>query len=232
LIVNLATGALPDAVLGRISSWLDTPTEGGALPAGTSLPADWDPGRLLAVLHAALRARLDASLEPFIHGLRRRLGRDQDRLYVYHNDLHREAHLRQMALPAGDKGREREQHRIDAIAREYRAKLDDLAHRYALRVSVEWVRTLNLIMPVQRLSVLIRRRKADRVIQLDWNRLARRIESPACEDSFAAERPRLACDDAVHLVSAGGLAPCLGCGKTYCRACHPQACPKCRGGQR
>jgi hypothetical protein len=227
LILNLATGALPDVVMGRIASWLDNPGESAALPPDTSLPADWEPQRLSEVLHAALRARLDLTLEPFIHGLRRRLGRDQDRLYAYHNDLHREARLRQMALPAGDKGYEREQHRLDAIAREYRAKLDDLAHRYALRVSIEWVRTLNLIMPVQRLAVQIRRRKADRVIQLDWNRLARRIEPPACEDSFGPERPRLACDDAVHLVSTGGLLPCVGCGKTYCRACHPQACPKC-----
>ena len=40
------------------------------------------------------------------------------------------------------------------------AKLDDLAHKYALRVTVDWVQTLDLVMPVHRLSVQLRRRKA------------------------------------------------------------------------
>lgn len=231
LAVNLATGALPDAVLERISPWVDDLRENSELSAGASLPADWDGARLSKVLHRALCARLDAALEPFARGLRRRLERDQDRLYAYHNDLHREALLRQMALPAGDKGREREALRVDAIARDYAAKLDDLAHKYALQVSVEWVRTLDLIMPVQRLAVLIRRRKANRVIQLDWNRMARRIEPPPCEDNFGTERSRLACDDAVHLVGIDGLAPCEGCGKSYCRACYPETCPKCHRGR-
>lgn len=231
LAVNLATGALPDAVMERVSPWLDDAADDAAPPSALVLPGDWQRDRLLDVLRRALPRRLDAALEPFVRGLRRRLERDQDRLHAYHNDLHREALLRQMAVPPGDKLREREQLRIEAIAREYRAKLDDLTHKYALRVGVEWVRTLDLVMPVQRLSVQVRRRKAERVIRLDWNRLARRLEPPACEDNFAPERPRLACDGAVHLVSAAGLAPCEACGKAYCRACHPGACPKCGAGQ-
>lgn len=227
LPINLATAAMPDAVLERIVPWLDQPDGDVGRPAASALPPDWDRARLLNVLRQALPSRLDAALEPFVRGLRRRIERDQDRLHAYHNDLHREAILRQMALPAGDAGRQREQARIAAIGREYRAKLDDLAHKYALRVGMEWVRTLELVMPVQRLSVQLRRRKTERVIALDWNRMARRLESPACEDNFAPQRPRLACDEAVHLVSAGGLAPCEGCGKAYCRACHPASCPKC-----
>ena len=227
LPVNLATGALPDAMLQRLAPWLDDPGEDMDPPTEAELPPDWDHARLLNVVRRALPTRLDAALEPFVRGLYRRLERDQDRLHAYHSDLHREAMLRQMALPAGDASRQREQLRIEAIAREYRAKLDDLAHKYALRVGVEWVRTLELVMPVQRLDVQIRRRKAERVIRLDWNRLARRLEPPPCEDNFAPDRPRLACDEAVHLVSVAGLAPCDGCGKGYCRACHPAVCPKC-----
>jgi len=86
---------------------------------------------------------------------------------------------------------------------------------------------LELVMAVQRLDVQIRRRKAERLMRLDWTPLARRLESPPCEDSFAPERPRLACDEAVHLISLTGLSACPGCGKAYCRACHPAACPKC-----
>lgn len=238
-VVNLATGALPDAVLERLTPWLDdsgisgSGADDGTLPGDTAapdpavLPADWQRTRVLDVLRRAVPPRLAAALEPFERGLRRRLVRDQDRLHAYHNDLYREAMRRAAAAMEGDPVHQREQLRIAAVTREYRAKLDDLGHKYALRVTLEWIRTLELIMPVVRLDVQVRRRKAERVIRLDWNRLARRLEAPPCEDNFAPERPRLACDDAVHLVSANGLAPCGGCGKAYCRACHPGGCPKC-----
>lgn len=233
-VVNLATGALPDAALERITPWLDdaemlgaSPETGAVPPDDAVLPADWDQARVLDMLQRAVQPRLAVALEPFERGLRRRLARDQDRLHAYHNDLYREAMRRAAGAAESDPAHQREQLRIAAIGREYRAKLDDLAHKYALRVALEWIRTLDLVMPVVRLEVLVRRRKAERVVWLDWNRLARRLESPPCEDSFAPERPRLACDDAVHLVSAGGLAPCPGCGKPYCRACHRGGCPKC-----
>ena len=83
-------------------------------------------------------------------------------------------------------------------------------------------------MPVQRFAVRIRRRKAERVIHLDWNPLARRLETPPCEFSYSADRPRLVCDDALHLVTAEGLSPCADCGRVFCRACHRDRCPKCQ----
>jgi hypothetical protein len=97
-----------------------------------------------------------------------------------------------------------------------------------MRVAVEWVQTLELVMPVQRFAVQVRRRKAERLVHLDWNPLARRLESAACEFSYSADRPRLVCDDALHLVTPDGLAPCAGCGKTFCRACHRERCPRCQ----
>ena len=102
-----------------------------------------------------------------------------------------------------------------------------MAHKYALRVTVDWARTLELVMPVQRLTVQIRRRKAERVMMLDWNTLARRLEPPPCEAGWSAERPRLVCDEALHLVAPAGLASCASCGRAYCHACHRQRCPKC-----
>ncbi len=227
LMVNLATGALPDAVLERLTPWLGDAGTDVLVPDDAMLPAGWDRARVLDVLQRAVQPRLTKALASFERGLRRRLARDQDRLHAYHNDLYREAMRRAAVAAEGDAAWQREQSRIAAVSREYRAKLDDLEHKYALRVSLEWIRTLELVMPVVRLEVLVRRRKAERVVWLDWNRLARRLESPVCEDNFAPERPRLACDDAVHLVSASGLAPCAGCGKPYCRACHRNGCPKC-----
>lgn len=227
LMLNLATGALPDAALERITPWLNDAGADAVPPDDAVLPADWERTRVLDVLRPAVPPRLAAALAPFERGLRRRLARDQNRLHAYHNDLYREAMRRAATATEGDPAHQREQLRIAAIGREYRAKLDDLGHKYALRVTLEWIRTLELVMPVVRLELLVRRRKAERVVWLDWNRLARRPEPPVCEDNVAPERPRLACDDAVHLVSAGGLAACTGCGKAYCRACHRAGCPKC-----
>jgi hypothetical protein len=226
--VNLATGALPDAVIAALDPFL-TQTDDAASPSPVEqagLPPMWDRARVVDLVGRALPPRLDVALDPFIKGLRRRLARDQDRLHRYHNDLHREAMRRAVVLPEGDPKRVREEQRADAIGREYRAKLDDLARQYATRVTVEWVQTLELVMPVHRLSVQIRRRKADRTIALDWNPLARRLEPPVCEATFGLERPRLVCDDALHLVVPAGLGPCGGCGRVFCRACHTR-CPKC-----
>ncbi len=239
--VNLATGALPDAVLAALAPTLDAPASDGSVLGGSgadavvpddaALPAPWERARLLGLVARALPPRVETALAPFVKGLRRRLGRDQDRLHAYHNDLHREAMRRALALAEGDPRRRREEQRAEAVGREYRAKLDDLSRQYATRVTVEWVQTLELAMPVQRFTAQVRRRKADRTIQLDWNPLARRLEAPMCEWSASAERPRLVCDDALHLVVPVALAPCPGCGRPFCRACHPERCPKCGAGE-
>jgi hypothetical protein len=225
--VNLATGSLPDAVIAALDPFLVGSEPEATLPAAAELPPIWDRTRIAALVGQALPPRLDVALDPFIKGLRRRLSRDQDRLHRYHNDLHLEAMRRALALPEGEARRVREEQRAEAIGREYRAKLDDLSRQYATRITVEWVQTLEVVMPVHRLSVQIRRRKADRTIALDWNPLARRLEPPACEATAGLERPRLVCDDALHLVAPAGLAPCAGCGRPYCRVCHPGGCPKC-----
>jgi hypothetical protein len=226
--VNLATGALPDAVLERIAPWLVADGADAALPDDAELPPVWERSRLLDLVNRALSPRLDTALAPFVKGLHRRLGRDQERLYSYHNDLHREAALRLAALGKDDAARQREEKRSEAIRREYQAKLNDLTRQYAMRVAVEWVQTLELVMPVQRFAVQIRRRKAERLLHLDWSPLARRLESAPCEFSYSTDRPRLVCDDALHLVTADGIAPCVGCGKAFCRACHRERCPRCQ----
>ena len=226
LAINLATGAMPEAIFERNAPLLADVADAG-LPLDTVLPPDWERARVIDRVRCALPWRVEAALAPFVTGLRRRLARDLDRLHAYHNDLHREASQRAAHLAAGDAARQRESLRIAAIGQEYRAKIDDLAHKYALRVTVDWVQTLELVMPVHRLTVQIRRRKAERAMALDWNPLARRLEPPPCEAGWSAERPRLVCDDALHLVAPRGLAPCTGCGRAYCRACHPQRCPKC-----
>jgi hypothetical protein len=226
--VNLATGALPDPMLGQLTPELVADAADAAPPVTAQLPAAWEQNRLLELVERALYPRLDTALTPFVKGLRRRLDRDQERLYSYHNDLYRESIRRLSLLAEGDSSRQREEKRLEAIKCEYSAKLRDLARQYAVRVSVAWLQTLELVMSVQRFIVRIRRRRAERMIRLDWNPLVRRLEFPPCEFNYSADRPRLVCDDALHLVTPQGMAPCVGCGRVFCRACHRERCPKCQ----
>jgi hypothetical protein len=164
--------------------------------------------------------------------MRRRLDRDRKRVHAYHDDLRNSSLKRIMALGPGEgdraeADRRREKLRIEAIEHEYRAKLDDLRHNYALRVTVEWVQALDLYVPVQRFDVLIRRRKGERVVQLDWHSLVKTAEPPLCEAGLGRDRTRLVCDDKLHLTEPAGQAPCPSCGKRFCRACFPAACPRC-----
>jgi len=121
--VNLATGALPDAVLAALAPALDVPASAGSgtdpmLPDGAGLPAPWERARLMRLVARALSPRAETALAPFVKGLRRRLARDGDRLHAYHNDLRREAVRRALALPVEDPRRRREEQRAEAIERE------------------------------------------------------------------------------------------------------------------
>ncbi|HVG82703.1 MAG TPA: hypothetical protein VNB28_10520 [Methylomirabilota bacterium] len=173
-----------------------------------------------------------SDLEPFLRAMRRRIDRDSARVHAYHDDLRRGAlaKLAGLGSAAGEPaeaGRKRETVRIAAIEREYAAKLDDLRHNYALRVTVDWVQGLILYAPVHRYEVLVRRRKGERIVVIDWHPAARTMEPPLCEWGTGLERTRLACDERLHLTDPAGQAPCASCGKPWCRACHGPACPRC-----
>jgi len=227
--VNMATGALLDARQAALWDRLagDPDWRAPTPEALRAAPPPWPAERVDALVRAALPPRLSAHLDPFLRSLRRRLERDGDRLHAYHQDLHREA-SRRLAAARDDAERRRETARLEAIAREYAGKLDDLRHNYALALTVERVQTLDLIVPVHRLSVLIRRRKGERVVTLDWNPLLRQPDPPPVEAGAGLERVRLVCDERLHLTDAAAQGACLACGKPFCRACHPDACPKCR----
>jgi hypothetical protein len=231
---NVATGAVIDDIAARLRQLLAQDADWQAPDPEVRAAAGpgWDGATLEAPVRPLLEARVKSELEPFLRAMRRRLERDQNRVHGYHDDLRR-ASLKRLASLAGADGekaeadRRRESMRVDAIEREYRAKLDDLRRNYALRVTVDWVQALDLYVPVQRFDVLIKRRKGERLIRIDWHPLARAIEPPLCEAGLGFDRVRFVCDDKLHLVAPAGQAPCPSCGKAFCRACHPAACPRC-----
>lgn len=226
-IVASLRGELADA-----DAWC-APDEATAAAAG---PA-WTAKQLAARLQPLLDRAVRVDLEPFLAAMRRRLDRDRRRVHAYHDDLRRSAQQKLAALTIakpkeGDEKAaaaiNRERLRIATIEREYAAKVDDLKNNYALAVTVEWVQTLTLVTPVRRHSLLIKRRKGERSIAMDWHPAARRLEPPAVDWGEAEDGVRHVCDEQLHLTTARGQSGCRSCGKPYCRACHPEQCPRCR----
>ena len=231
---NQGTGAVMDGdilrrlrtLLARQPDWL-VPEPDTRRAAG----AAWDTATLAARVKPLVEHHVRRDLETFLNAMRRRLDRDRGRIHEYHDDLRRTALMKLAALASatGEKAeadRRRETLRAAAIEREYAAKLDDLRHNYALRVTVDWMQGLTLFAPVHRYGVLIKRRKGERIIHIDWHPAIRMIEPPPCDWGTGIGRARLVCDDHLHLTDLGGQAPCQSCGKAWCRACHPN-CPRC-----
>lgn len=225
---NLANGSALDTFVDElISSVIEIADVSDAPPTSTGLPPDWTHAQLKSRVARALPERIEAYLAPFLKGMQRRLDRDLRRVHDYFNDLRTESLLRLQKKLAAETESARERLRLEAIAREYEAKVADLQQKYALRVDVAWSQTLEIVMPVQRIEILIRRRKGERKIALDWNPLARKLDIPACEWSYTRSAVRMVCDDRLHLISPAAHAPCVSCAKAYCRACHPLDCLKC-----
>jgi len=233
---NQGTGAIIDGeMVGRLrkafgdADW-HAPDPDSRRAAGTA----WDATMLAARVRPLVRHLVRRDLGNFLNAMRRRLDRDRGRIHEYHDDLRRAAQMKHAALGAAidekaQADRKRETLRIAAVEREYAAKLDDLRHNYALRVTVDWTHGLTLFTPVHRFDVLIKRRKGERIIHIDWHPAIRMIEPPPCDwgGGGGDGRTRLVCDDQLHLTDPDGQASCPSCGKSWCRACHLVACPRC-----
>src|SRR5262245_15996667 len=191
----------------------------------------WDAQTLGTRAAPLVEHRVRSELEPFLRAMRRRLERDRARIHTYHDDLRRAAQMKLAALASStaekalEHGR-RETMRIAAIEREYAAKMEDLRHNFALRVTAECMQGLVVFAPVHRYDVLIKRRKGERAIAMDWHPAARLMELPPCDWGAGAGHARLVCDERLHLTDVAGQV-CPSCGKPWCQACDA-ACPRCK----
>jgi hypothetical protein len=234
--INRANGAALDEMLPELAATAKergSPWVGGAAVP----PLPWTHPQFAAMLGRALPPRLRLRLEPFLRGMLRRQERDLQRLLAYHEDLERESVSRVAALATRGELSERQQaerarelQRLEAIAREYQSKVADVRQRYAMTVEMTWLQSLQLGMPVQRFAIRLKRRRGERLFALDWNPLARKLDQLPCEYSLSPERPREVCDEALHIVSLAANGPCPACGRAFCRACHPEKCPRCGQG--
>lgn len=231
---NQGTGAIIDGVLTRLRPLLAADREWRVPDPDVRRAAGGmcDMPALEARARPLLQHCLQLQMAPFLRTMKRRLDRDRNRIHEYHNDLYVAAQkkLASIAGTSGEKAagdRKREMLRVAAIEREYSAKLDDLRRNYALRINVEWAQGLDLFVPVQRFEVLVKRRKGERLIHMDWHPSVRLMEPPPSDWGLALGRSRLVCDEGLHITDLDGQSGCPSCSRTFCRACHPAACPRC-----
>jgi len=196
------------------------------------LDPPWSARKIVRWNDRYLPARIRRRLQPFLSGMERRMAKDIERLHAYHSRLRREAADRALDAEkknrADDKVRRREDLLMSSIEQEYAAKVADLQRKYAMNVELRFVQALRLVAPVKRVRFDILRRKGVRPYHLDWNAISRHLDALPCESCGLQSASHAICDDRLHIVCHACLSPCPGCGKPYCQACHPKACPRCK----
>ena len=232
---NLGTGAvLGGALLDRLeaefatAAWITPEPEVARAAAACRL----DAARLRAVIPRLLDHNVHNDLEQFLRSMRRRLDRDRGRVHAYHDELRRTAidKIARLGAATSEKAAadlKREKLRVQAIEREYAAKTDDLRHKYALNIKTEWVQGLIVVAPVQRFEILVKRRKGERAVMIDWHATPKMLEPPLDESGLGLDTTRVVCDEHLHLTDPEKRS-CSACGHDRCLACHPVSCPSCR----
>jgi hypothetical protein len=175
-------------------------------------------GRLLACARASLGAcsrRAAVSAAGFRESMQRRYLRDRERLDGYFSDLLLELDRR---AARGRANRADIDEKRQVIEREKAAKLEALRARYVMRLELRPIAFLLVEAPCYRMTLGLRRRKASREVEVEYDCATRRLVPPRC-DACGGPAPRpAACDDAVHLL-------CEGCaprseGRIACGACR------------
>ncbi len=176
------------------------------------------PEPALAAVLAACTRRAEVEAESFRGAMTRRFERDRRRIDGYFDDL-----LMELGKRAGkgrlDPGAMEDKRR--AFSAERAAKLDALSARFVLRIEVLPVALRLIEVDGAFITMILRRRKASRTLELEYDAATRRLVPISCDGCGAAALRPAACDDAVHLL-------CETCapraeGRFACPACKPLA---------
>jgi hypothetical protein len=201
-----------------------------AVPMQVELPLSLSGQRLRELTSRMLPGVIRARLVPFLAGMERRMSRDLERLHAYYSDLQSEtaARLEDRKRKGGDsQAVEAEQVRLQAIEREYAAKVADLDRKYAVSIETKLTQVVRARLPVLRADLILLRRKGVRKLQMNWSALAKGFDQLVCEACLGTPRTFRVCDEKLHCVCPACMTACPACAKEYCRACHPARCPKC-----
>jgi hypothetical protein len=189
----------------------------GAALSERASPIDL-PEALLAPALSACELRAVAEAQTFRDSMTRRFERDRARIEAYFEDLLGELDKR------ARRGKLEPQMVADkqqALRADRSAKLEALTARFVLRIEVRPVALRVSEVPGGFASVILRRRKATRILELEYDAATRKLIAPRCDGCARAAPKPAVCDDALHLL-------CESCapraeGRIACSACRPRA---------
>ena len=214
--------------------------------------------QMIAKAHSAASAAVQERLRDFSKSLERRLNRDIKRVYEYYGTLKDELlkliekkilsgeytienipkdkleenlpdignHITQKKVK-GD-GMDKLLSKLEAIAGEQQAKIQDLLAKYTLTIDIEPVVTIGIETQSVIFGLDIRRRALSRRFPLTYNPLLKRMDPLPCESCFSPRGTYFVCDDRLHVICSNCFTDCPRCAKKYCKACYPKGCPKCQ----
>lgn len=183
-------------------------------PISASLgPVDCDDSAVTAGVRACERQAL-AQTQGFRESMTRRFERDRERIEVYFAELSSELDKRERK---GKLDRDAVQDKRRALTADRAAKLEALATRFVLRIELMPIALRSLQVDSGFVTLTLRRRKATRVIELEYDAATRQLVAPRCDSCDGAAVRPAACDDAMHLLCetcaprAEGRIACVAC---------------------
>ena len=183
------------------------------------------------VLKAFWQAQIEIvkeALRDFLTSVERRMNRDIRRVHDYYQTLiHEHRQLLEKKLPTPEE-REKTVSKIEAVERELKGKTQDLIGKFSIDVLLEPVSFIRIETLSPIFWVSVKRRKEARPFPLTYNPILKCLDPLPCEACFYPRKGHYVCDDRLHILCRQCFAPCLRCDKSYCGACHPNGCPRCK----
>jgi hypothetical protein len=159
----------------------------------------------------------------FEESANRRLARDVARVEAYYGGLvaqaERRAARRAGKSAADASAAEKERARLEAIAVDHAAKLEDLQRKHSLRIRFDLADTLVFRLPVREITVRLIRKKEERRRAVHWNPAIGRLEPLLCEHCGGRAHPLYLCEQ-VHCLCEACWCACGRCGRHFCRRCQ------------
>lgn len=215
--LNLASQKAPVEILDALAEAAAPETQLERAPVEQVLKAAWQ----------AQMKIVQESLAEFLASMERRMNRDIRRVHEYYHAMiheHRQALAKRAAAP---QDKERIESRIEAIERELKGKVRDLAGKFTIDIQLEPISFVRIETTGPIFWLSVKRRKEARQFPLTYNPIVKNLDPLPCEACCYPRKGYYVCDDRLHIVCRECFAPCPRCDKPFCSACHPKGCPKC-----
>ncbi|MBF0551479.1 MAG: hypothetical protein HQK60_13200 [Deltaproteobacteria bacterium] len=123
----------------------------------------------------------ELALADFLASMKRRLTRDVTNTWEYYDALGAEMQAGLVQPNLTEEQRQERRLKIEGLPREMKVKIDDLAQKYQVRVTLTGRAAIRLLVNVVQLVVDMKHRKLKRSVSLTWNPITSRLDPLTCE---------------------------------------------------